>query len=326
MIILAGDVGGTKTELAIFDSAQPHLAKFEMRFINKEQLSFEAILKHFVQLSNQTIEHVCLAVAGTIINGRCAMPNIDWVLDEQQIKALLDINKVNLINDLESTAYGVLVLPIDKFMVINEGIANPSGNLALIAAGTGLGEAILFKTTRGEFQVSASEGGHVDYAPHNELEFELLQYLWKKFGHASWERVVSGMGIVTIYEFLTSIKTNAEPTQIQSKIMSAKDIGAEIFKAAQSGESPCSKQAIQIFIENYGAAAGNLALKALSTGGLYIGGGIAPKLISLFTDGTFMQAMIDKGRFTEVMKNIPVKLILEPKTALLGAAYYAMQG
>jgi glucokinase len=325
MIILAGDVGGTKTELAIFDSAQPHLPKFEMRFINKEQLSFEAILKHFVQLSNQTIEHVCLAVAGTIINGRCAMPNIDWVLDEQQIKALLDINKVNLINDLESTAYGVLVLPLDKFMVINEGIANPSGNLALIAAGTGLGEAILFKTTRGEFQVSASEGGHVDYAPHNELEFELLQYLWKKFGHASWERVVSGMGIVTIYEFLTSIKTNAEPTQIQSKIMSAKDIGAEIFKAAQSGESPCSKQAIQIFIENYGAAAGNLALKALSTGGLYIGGGIAPKLISLFTDGTFMQAMIDKGRFTEVMKNIPVKLILEQKTALIGAAYYAMQ-
>jgi glucokinase len=264
-------------------------------------------------------------VAGTIINGRCAMPNIDWVLDEQQIKALLDINKVNLINDLESTAYGVLVLPLDKFMVINEGIANPSGNLALIAAGTGLGEAILFKTTRGEFQVSASEGGHVDYAPHNELEFELLQYLWKKFGHASWERVVSGMGIVTIYEFLTSIKTNAEPTQIQSKIMSATDIGAEIFKAAQSGESPCSKQAIQIFIENYGAAAGNLALKALSTGGLYIGGGIAPKLISLFTDGTFMQAMIDKGRFTEVMKNIPVKLILEQKTALIGAAYYAMQ-
>jgi glucokinase len=325
MIILAGDVGGTKTELAIFDSAQPHLPKFEMRFINKEQLSFEAILKHFVQLSNQTIEHVCLAVAGTIINGRCAMPNIDWVLDEQQIKALLDINKVNLINDLESTAYGVLVLPLDKFMVINEGIANPSGNLALIAAGTGLGEAILFKTTRGEFQVSASEGGHVDYAPHNELEFELLQYLWKKFGHASWERVVSGMGIVTIYEFLTSIKTNAEPIQIQSKIMSAKDIGAEIFKAAQSGESPCSKQAIQIFIENYGAAAGNLALKALSTGGLYIGGGIAPKLISLFTDGTFMQAMIDKGRFTEVMKNIPVKLILEQKTALIGAAYYAMQ-
>jgi glucokinase len=325
MIILAGDVGGTKTELAIFDSVQPHLPKFEMRFINKEQLSFEAILKHFVQLSNQTIEHVCLAVAGTIINGRCAMPNIDWVLDEQQIKALLDINKVNLINDLESTAYGVLVLPLDKFMVINEGIANPSGNLALIAAGTGLGEAILFKTTRGEFQVSASEGGHVDYAPHNELEFELLQYLWKKFGHASWERVVSGMGIVTIYEFLTSIKTNAEPTQIQSKIMSAKDIGAEIFKAAQSGESPCSKQAIQIFIENYGAAAGNLALKALSTGGLYIGGGIAPKLISLFTDGTFMQAMIDKGRFTEVMKNIPVKLILEQKTALIGAAYYAMQ-
>jgi glucokinase len=325
MIILAGDVGGTKTDLAIFDSAQPHVAKFEMRFINKEQDSFEAMLIHFVQLSNQTIEHACLAVAGTIINGHCAMPNIDWVLDDQQIKATLAINQVKLINDLEATAYGVLVLPADKFMVINKGIANPSGNLALIAAGTGLGEAILFKTAQGEYQVSASEGGHVDYAPHNELEFELLQYLWKKFGHVSWERVVSGMGIATIYEFLASIKTNAEPEQIKSKIMSATDIGAEIFLAAQTGESPCSTQAIKIFIENYGAAAGNLALKALSTGGLYIGGGIAPKLISHLTNGEFMKEMINKGRFSGMMKNIPVKLILEPKTALLGAAYYAMQ-
>jgi len=219
----------------------------------------------------------------------------------------------------------VLVLPADKFVVINEGIANLSGNLALIAAGTGLGEAILFKTVQGEYQVSASEGGHVDYAPHNALEIELLAYLWKKFGHTSWERVVSGMGIATIYEFLTSIKTSAEPEQIQSKIMSATDIGAEIFKAAQTGESPCSKQAIQIFIENYGAAAGNLALKALSTGGLYIGGGIAPKLITYFTNGAFMQAFSDKGRFSEVMRNIPVKLIIEPKTALLGAASYAMK-
>jgi glucokinase len=325
MIILAGDVGGTKTELAIFDSAEPHVAKFEMRFVNKEQDSFEAMLKSFVQLSNQNIEQVCLAVAGTIINGRCAMPNIDWVLDEQAIKAILTEKNVKLINDLEATAYGVLVLPADKFMVINEGIANTSGNLALIAAGTGLGEAILFKTNNGNYQVSASEGGHVDYAPHNLLEFELLQYLWDKFGHVSWERVVSGMGIATIYEFLTTIKDNSEPAQIQIKIMSAADQGAEIFKAAQSDESPLSKQAIEIFIENYGAAAGNLALKALSTGGVYIGGGIAPKLHPYFTNGAFMQSFVDKGRFSDLMKNIPVKLVLEPKTALLGAANYAMK-
>jgi glucokinase len=325
MIILAGDVGGTKTELAIFDSAEPNVAKFEMRFLNKEQKSIEAMLMHFVQLSNQTVEKVCLAVAGTIMNGRCAMPNIDWELDVQQIKAILAIEQVDLINDLEAIAYGVMVLPADKFLVINEGVFNPSGNLALIAAGTGLGEAILFKTEQGEYQVSASEGGHVDYAPHNLLEIELLQYLWEKFGHASWERVVSGMGIATIYEFLTTTKNNTEPVQIRSKIMSSADRAEEIFKATQTGESPLSKQAMEVFIENYGAAAGNLALKALSTGGLYIGGGIAPKLLSYFTNGAFMQAFVDKGRFSKIMKNVPVKLILEPKTALLGAVNYAMK-
>ena len=324
MIILAGDVGGTKTELAIFDSAEPNVAKFEMRFLNREQQNFEAMLKHFVQLSNHTVEQVCLAVAGTIINGRCAMPNIDWVLDEQEIKTILTVKNVNLINDLEATAYGVLVLPADKLIVINEGVANPLGNLALIAAGTGLGEAILFKTEQGEYQVSASEGGHVDYAPHNAIEIELLQYLWEKFGHASWERVVSGSGIVNIYEFLSLSESHSESEHIKSKIMSATDCGEEIFKAALSGESPLSKQTIQIFLENYGAAAGNLALKALSTGGLYVGGGIAPKLISHLKSIEFIQAFIDKGRFTEIMKNIPVKLILEPKTALLGAANYAI--
>lgn len=325
MKILAGDVGGTKTELAIFESTQPDVAQFEMHFVNREQTSFEAMLQHFVQVAQQKVEHVCIAVAGTIFNGHCAMPNISWTLDETTIKNVLSANNVKLINDLEATAYGVMGLPADKFVVINEGVAHPSGNLALIAAGTGLGEAILFKTSNGDYQVSASEGGHVDYAPHNALEFELLQYLWGKFGHASWERVVSGMGIATIYEFLNKINASAEPAQIQSHIMSAADQGAAIFKAAQSGESPLSQQTIAIFVENYGAAAGNLALKALSTGGVYIGGGIAPKLQSYFTNGAFMQAFADKGRFSALMKNMPVKLVLEPKTALLGAASYAMK-
>lgn len=325
MRILAGDIGGTKTELAIFDTSQPYVAQFEMLFLNREQQSVEAMLQQFILLSNQEVDQVCLAVAGTIIKGHCAMPNVAWVLDEHQIKVALGVMQVKLINDLEATAYGVLALPSNQFLVINEGIANPSGNLALIAAGTGLGEAILFKTAQGDYQISASEGGHVDYAPHNALEFELLQYLWDKFGHVSWERVVSGMGIATIYEFLTTIKANAESAQIQSKIMSAADQGAEIFKAAQSGESPLSKQTIEIFIENYGSAAGNLALKALSTGGVYIGGGIAPKLLPYFTNGAFMQAFVDKGRFSDLMKNIPVKLVLEPKTALLGAANYGIK-
>lgn len=325
MKILAGDVGGTKTELAIFESTQPDVAQFEMHFVNREQTSFESMLQHFIQVAQQKVEHVCIAVAGTIINGHCAMPNLSWTLDEATIKKALLTENVKLINDLEATAYGVLGLPSDKFVVINEGVANPSGNLALIAAGTGLGEAILFKTSNGDYQVSASEGGHVDYAPHNALEIELLQYLWGKFGHASWERVVSGMGIATMYEFLTKINTSVEPAQVQSEIMSATDRGAAVFKAAQSGDSPLSQQTIAMFVENYGAAAGNLALKALSTGGVYIGGGIAPKLLPYFTNSAFMQAFVDKGRFSPLMKNMPVKLVVEPKTALLGAASYAIK-
>ena len=261
------------------------------------------------------------------------MPNIAWILDEQEIRKTLAVEQVKLINDLEATAYGMLVLPSDKLLVINEGITNPSGNIALIAAGTGLGEAILFRSEQGSssqhYQIAASEGGHVDYAPHNTLETELLRYIWAKFGHASWERVVSGSGIALIYEFLASSENAADSFpdtfQVKSKIMSATDRGAAIFQAAQSGESPISVQAILMFIENYGAAAGNLALKVLSTGGLYIGGGIAPKLIDYFTTREFMQAFTDKGRFSEMLKNVPVKLILEPKTALLGAAVFAIQ-
>jgi glucokinase len=329
MKILAGDVGGTKTELAIFDTAEPMVPKFEMRFVNREQDSFEAMLKNFIKLSNDTVQHACLAVAGTIINGRCNMPNIAWILYEQEIRKTLAIEHVKLINDLEATAHGMLTLKSDKLMIINEGVPNTSGNLALIAAGTGLGEAILFRSEPDSktqhYQIAASEGGHVDYAPHNALEMDLLCYIWSKFGHASWERVVSGSGIANIYEFLALSENSSESSLIISKIMTAADRGAEIFQAAQSGESPLSIQAINIFIENYGAAAGNLALKVLASGGLYIGGGIAPKLTEYFTNGEFMRAFINKGRFSEMLKTIPVKLILEPKTALRGAAAFAMK-
>lgn len=329
MKILAGDVGGTKTELAIFDTTEPNVPKFEMRFVNREQDSVEAMLKGFIKLSNDTVQHICLAVAGTIINGSCNMPNISWILSEEEIRKALAIEHVTLINDLEATAYGMLTLKPDKLMVINKGMPNSYGNLALIAAGTGLGEAILFRLEQNSntqhYQIAASEGGHVDYAPHNALEADLLRYIWSKFGHASWERVVSGSGIANIYEFLALSENATESSQIKTKIMCATDRGAAIFQAAQSGESALSIQAINIFIENYGAAAGNLALKVLSSGGLYIGGGIAPKLAEYFTNGEFMRAFIDKGRFSEMLKNIPVKLILEPKTALLGASAFAMK-
>ncbi len=208
-------------------------------------------------------------------------------------------------------------------MVINPGAPEAKGNLGLIAAGTGLGEAILICHEEGGYQVAASEGGHVDYAPNNEEEIELLRYLWSRFGHASWERVVSGLGLVNIYDFLSQTAKVAESTQITSRIMAAADRAAAIAQTAQLRESPRCVQAMGMFLHNYGAATGNLALKALATGGIYVGGGIAPKLPRDSWQGCFMQAFSNKGRFADLLSNIPVILILESKTALMGAASYA---
>ena len=323
MKILAGDIGGTKSDLAIFDTDKPHVLQFGMGFLNHEQANLISMLQNFIANAGMPIRAACLAVAGTVRNGRCHMPNLSWILDEQEISVALGIERVTLINDLAATAHGMLTLPPEELMVINSGISEAKGNIALIAAGTGLGEAILFHHEKDGYQVAASEGGHVDYAPNNEEEIELLRYLWSRFGHASWERVVSGLGLVNIYDFLSQTAKVAEPTQVTSRITAAADRAAAIAQTAQLKESPRCVLAMDIFLHNYGAAAGNLALKALATGGIYIGGGIAPKLPRDIWKGCFMQAFSNKGRFDDMLSNIPVKLILEPKTALLGAAAYA---
>lgn len=328
MKILAGDIGGTKTELAIFDASQlaasPLSAPlFGMRYLNREQDGFIPMLRNFMLHADIPIQSACLAVAGAVRDRRTSMPNLAWALDEREIRVALQVEQVTLMNDLAATAHGMLTLPPEQLMVINPGAADADGNCALIAAGTGLGEAILFSDGLGAYQVSASEGGHVDYAPNNEPEIELLRYLWSRFGHVSWERVVSGAGIVNIYDFLSHTGQYSEPTHISSHIVDATDRAAAITQTAQAGESSRCVEALDFFLRNYGAAAGNLALKALATGGLYIGGGIAPKLAQQISKGGFMRAFSNKGRFAEMMANIPVKLILEPKTALLGAAVYA---
>ena len=323
MKILAGDIGGTKSELAIFDTAQPKVLQFGMGFLNHEQANLISMLRNFIANAGMPIQAACLAVAGAVREGRCQMPNLPWVLDEQEIGAALGVEQVTLINDLVATAQGMLTLPPEQLMLINPGVPEAKGNLALIAAGTGLGEAILFHHEKDGYQVAASEGGHVDYAPNNEEEIELLRYLWSRFDHVSWERVVSGLGLVNIYDFLTQTEKVTEPTQVTSRIMAAADRAAAIAQTAQLKQSPRCVQAMDMFLHNYGAAAGNLALKALATGGIYIGGGIAPKLPREIWSGGFMRAFSNKGRFADMLSNVPVRLILEPKTALLGAAAYA---
>ncbi|MDD2832912.1 MAG: glucokinase [Methylotenera sp.] len=329
MNVLAGDIGGTKSELAIYDIEQLKLNPtsaplFGMRFLNRDQSGFLAMLQSFLDQAQILVNSACFAVAGTVRDGRCRMPNLSWEISAQEVRTHLAINHVELINDLAATAHGMLVLPADQLKTINAGASLANGNFALIAAGTGLGEAIVFADSHGGYHVSASEGGHVDYAPNAESDLVLLHFLKSKFDHVSWERVVSGYGLTNIYAFLLASGHYFEPHAVTENIQAASDHAAAITLAAQSGESPLCIEALDIFIRNYGAAAGNLALKALATGGLYIGGGIAPKLAEHLIKGGFMQAFTHKGRFSELMKSIPVKLILEPKTALIGAAIYSI--
>ncbi|MDZ4212519.1 MAG: glucokinase, partial [Methylotenera sp.] len=252
MKILAGDIGGTKTELAIFDVEQPAVPLFSARFLNREQDGFISMLLNYMRELDIPIQAACFAVAGTVRDGWTRMPNLAWELDEREIRIALRIEQVTLINDLAAHAHGMLTLPPEQLMVINPGVPDAHGNLALIAAGTGLGEAILFRDRQGAYQVSASEGGHADYAPNNETEMELLRYLWSRFGHVSWERVVSGSGISNIYDFLSHTGQYSEPVYVTSHILEATDRAAAITQAAQKGESHRCIEALDVFLHNYG--------------------------------------------------------------------------
>lgn len=323
-MILAGDIGGTKTALALFDAERATAPLFERRYFNHEQSSLVDLLWRFLNEADCPVRAACLAVAGPVREGRCEMPNLPWVVDVAEVREALGLIRVALINDLEATAHGMLTLPPERLAIINSGHPDPTGNLALIAAGTGLGEAILFRDGGG-YRVSASEGGHTDFAPHDAAGIDLFRYLQARFGHVSWERVVSGPGLANLYDFLSLSRYLEEAAAVTERIAAGEDRSAAIAEAALEGESPRANLALDWFVRAYGAEAGNLALKTMATGGVYIGGGIAPKLASRLQAGDFVQAFRAKGRFAGLMSEIPVRLILEPRTALLGAAAYINQ-
>jgi glucokinase len=227
-----------------------------------------------------------------------------------------------LLNDLEATAYGVFTLENEEFYALNEGTMHYTGNKALIAAGTGLGQAILYDNGR-HFHALPSEGGHADFAPRNELEIELLRYLLKRFTHVSYERVLSGPGLVNIYRFLKEGRGMAEPPLLAERFAAGDDPAAVIATAALAKEAEICCAALDLFVSIYGAEAGNMALRFKSVRGLYVGGGIAPKILDKLKDGTFMRSFIDKGRYTEFLAAMPVQVVLNPQAGLRGAAYYA---
>ena len=264
----------------------------------------------------------CFGVPGPVRDGRLRLTNLPWTLDSRELAAGLKIDHVFLINDLEANGYGVAELSPEQIYSLSDGDAGQIGNRALIAAGTGLGEGIL--AWNGHIHVPyPSEGGHVDYAPRNEDEIDLLRFLKQKYnGRISFERVVSGMGLTNIYEFLREVRGVEEPAWLAERI-AEQDPNAVITELALAAKSEICEKALDMFVSAYGAESGNLALKVLSVGGLYVGGGIAPRILEKLKDGTFMKAFTDKGRLSQLLINMPVRIILESKAALLGAAAYA---
>jgi glucokinase len=321
-MILAGDVGGTKVHLALYDFTAGKLKHTrDKQFPARDYAGLEEIVKEF--LGSEKVSAACFGVPGPVRDGRLRLTNLPWTLDSREISLNLQIDHVFLINDLEANGYGVAELSPEQIFTLSEGDASQIGNRALIAAGTGLGEGLL--AWNGRIHVPyPSEGGHTDFGPRNETEIELLRFLQRKYnGRISYERVVSGMGLTNIYEFLRDSQGLEEPKWLAEKITEAHDPNSVITEMALSAKSEICARALDMMVSIYGAEAGNLALKVLSVGGLYVGGGIAPKILEKLKDGTFLKAFQDKGRLSQLLINMPVRVILESRAALLGAAAYA---
>jgi glucokinase len=321
-VILAGDIGGTKTHLAVFTIRGGKLmVRAQQVFPSKQYTGLEPMLEEFLAGLQPPLDCACFGVAGPVVDGRVETPNLPWLIETQRLAALLRIRSVFLLNDLEAAAYGIFTLEEHELCSLNEGIVRRPANKTLIAAGTGLGEAFLWDDGH-DYHPAASEGGHGDFAARNEIEIGLLRFLIERFGRVSYERVISGPGILNIYNFLKESRRYAEPSWLAERISSAPDIGVVITQSALAGEAEICVQTLNVFVSAYGAEAGNLALRGKALGGVYVGGGIAPKILPKLKDGTFMRALVDKGRYTKFASAVPVNVILNEETSLRGAAYY----
>ena len=322
MRILAGDIGGTNTRLAIFDvEGERPKAILEQTYSSKEHVNLEEIVGQFLKQGGTDVKAACYGVAGPVRDGCAKTANLPWVIDSKELAKLSGDATVTLINDLEANAYGLTALAPDDFVLLNEGAPDVCGNEAIISAGTGLGEAGL-RFEGGKRHPFATEGGHGDFAPRDELQIELLQFLMKETPHVSCERVLSGPGLLNIYRFLRDTKRFAEPAWLAEQ-MSGTDPAALISKTELEEKSELCAEALEIFVSIYGAETGNLALRVLATGGVFIGGGIAPKIIRKLKEPLFIDSFVEKGRMSSLMESIPVRVIMNDKTALLGAALCA---
>lgn len=324
-MILAGDVGGTKVELALYDFSAGRLQlREEQRYPAPKYSGLEEVVRDFLaaHAAGRAIAAASFGVPGPVRAGKLRLTNLPWELDSHKLALDLKINHVFLINDLEANGYGIPELSADQIYTLSEGDRAATGNCALVSAGTGLGEAILVWNGKSHAPM-ASEGGHCDFAARNDIEVDLLRFLQRQLtGRVSWERVVSGIGLKNIYAFLRDDKKMEEPGWLSDR-MRTEDPNAVIGECGENRTSELCWKTLEIFVSSYGAEAGNLALKSLSTGGIYLGGGIAPKILNTMKNGLFMQAFVDKGRLGNLLEQMPVHILLESRTALIGAAAYA---
>jgi glucokinase len=322
-MILAGDIGGTHTRLAFLEGTAERLQPVQTEVFPSPQFSgLTEIVRKFMEAHPQAVDAACFGLPGAVVNGRVETTNLPWVVDSRKMAADLSMSSIILINDLFANAHGIALLEESDFVVLNPGVANNTANRALISAGTGLGEAGLYADGRGGYHPFPSEGGHCDFAPRNDLEMDLLRYMLGRFEHVSYERVLSGPGLHNIYQFLRETGRGEEPAWLAEQIAQG-DPSAAISKSALEGTSAICVQALDVFVSVYGAESGNLALKMLATGGMYVGGGIAPKIIRKLSSTAFMKAFSAKGRSGGLLKDVPVRVITNDRTALLGAGRVA---
>ena len=320
-VILAGDIGGTNTRLALFQQPPPAAADAQVTYASRQHSALAEMLDVFLEAHPAQLTSVSFGVAGPVTDGKTESVNLAWTVDAAATASALGVGQVGLINDLEANAWGIAALGPSDFAVLNEGEPVEGGNVAVISAGTGLGEAGLI-WDGGRYVPFASEGGHVDFAPRTEQEADLWRHVVAKHGRASVERVCSGGGLVTIYEHLLEESGRPETDSLR-EARAAGDAAPTVSRTALADPTSLCGRALSMMVSIYGAEAGNLALKVMATGGVYVGGGIAPKILSVLQAGEFMDAFAAKGRLGDLLEQIPVRVILNEFTALYGAALHA---
>ncbi|MDR0966001.1 MAG: glucokinase [Myxococcales bacterium] len=325
MKFLAGDVGGTKTALMLFDDDQ---MVRRATFPSARFASLELIVREFLgqELAGHAIAAACFGIAGPITEQSCRATNLPWVIEAYELERALQIPRVRLVNDFHALSIGITCLPASDFAPLNDAPAAPEGPWAVIGAGTGLGEAVLTKRRTGAgFDVLSSEGSHTDFGPRNELEVSLLRFLWKRHKRVSYERIASGMGLPMLYEFFLDQGIPETPAVREEMAREGAHHAAIVSAHGSIGDDEICVRALDLFVSVYGSAAGNLALTVLPRGGVYVAGGISPKILHKLKDGTFMAAFQSKGRLSHMLESMPVQVVLNADAGLIGAAAIARE-